>query len=82
MKGRNSGAVMIFIGALLIVIFVVGMMVDKNPNVLKSRYSYNLALEQFGSFCAAIWLPAGVIGIPLFLISLIISLLRERKKDQ
>ena len=31
MRGRNSGAVAIFIGALLIVIFAVGLAVDGNP---------------------------------------------------
>lgn len=79
MKGRNSGAVAIFIGVLLIVIFFVGMAVDKNPNALSQKYSYDMALEQFGAFCSKIWLPAGVIGIPLFLVSLIISLVREKK---
>ena len=79
MKGRNSGAVMIFIGALLIVVFFVGMAVDKNPGALSRPYRYNLALDQFGWFCAQVWLPAGIIGFPLFLISLIVSLARERK---
>ena len=59
MKGRNSGAVMIFICALLIVIFFVGMAVDKNPGALSRPYRYNLALDQFGWFCAQVWLPAG-----------------------
>ena len=62
MKGRNSSAVAIFIGALLIVIFVVGMIVDRNPAALTQKYRYNLALEQFGAFCAGVWLPAGIIG--------------------
>ena len=82
MKGRNSSAVAIFIGALLIVIFVVGMIVDRNPAALTQKYRYNLALEQFGAFCSGVWLPAGIIGIPLFLISLLVSLAREKKKDK
>lgn len=82
MKGRNSGAVMIFIGLLLIVVFGVGLAVDSNPNALARPYHYDYALEQFGIFCSRIWLPAGVIGIPLFLISLIISLVREKKDDE
>lgn len=82
MKGRKSGAVWIFVGALLIVIFAVGMAVDKNPNALSSRYRYDMALEMFGVFCSRIWLPAGLIGIPLFLVSLIISLIREKKSDK
>ena len=80
MQGRKSGAVLIFIGALLIVIFAVGLAVDGNPNVLKQRYRDDFALEQFGTFCASIWLPAGIIGIPLFLFSLIRSLIRDKDK--
>ena len=79
MNGRNSGAVTIFIGLLLIVVFAVGLAVEKNPSVLTRSYRYDLALEQFGTFCSSVWLPAGIIGIPLFLISLIVSLIRERK---
>ena len=82
MKGKNAGAVAIFIGALLIVIFAVGLAVDRNPLALSSRYSYDMALEMFGAFCAQVWLPAGIIGIPLFLIALIRSLLRDRKEKQ
>ena len=80
MKGNYSGAVCMFIGILLIVVFAVGLAVDKNPAALSRPYRYNLALEQFGVFCSRIWLPAGVIGIPLFLVSLIVSLVRERKE--
>ena len=82
MKRKKSGAVLIFVGALLIVIFIVGMNVDRNPAFLQQKYRYDAALEWFGAFCAAIWLPAGIIGIPLFLISLIISLIRERKEKE
>lgn len=80
MKGRNTGAVLIFIGLLLIVVFAVGLAVDKNPGALNRPYYYDLALDQFGAFCARVWLPAGIIGIPLFLISLIVSLVREKKE--
>lgn len=78
MKGKKSGAVSIFIGALLIVIFAVGLAVDRNPNALSQRYRYDMALESFGVFCSQVWLPAGIIGFPLFLVSLIISLIREK----
>ena len=81
MNNRKSGAVAIFIGALLIIVFAVGLAVEKNPGALTQKYRYDMALEQFGAFCASVWLPAGIIGIPLFLISLIISLIREKKKD-
>ncbi|MBR3334924.1 MAG: hypothetical protein IKG23_11590 [Clostridia bacterium] len=82
MKGRNSGAVLIFIGLLLIVIFAVGLAVEKNPLALNRPYRYDFALDQFGAFCARVWLPAGIIGIPLFLISLIVSLVREKKEKE
>ena len=80
MKGRKSGAVTMFLGLFLIVVFFTGMAVDNNPNALMRSNSYNMALEHFGIFCAAIWLPAGIIGFPLFLFSLILSLIREWKK--
>ena len=82
MKGSKSGAVMIFVGALLIVIFAVGLTVERNPGVLQMKYRYDLALEHFGIFCSSVWLPAGIIGIPLFLFSLIRSLIREGRKKQ
>ena len=80
MNGRNSGAVLMFIGLLLIVIFGVGLAVDNNPAALTRPYRYELATEQFGQFCAAVWLPAGIVGFPRFLISLIVCLIRERKE--
>ena len=82
MKAKKSGAVAIFVGALLIVIFFVGLACQKNPGVLQSPRRYNYALEQFSNFCADWWLPAGIIGFPTFLISLIVSLIREKKEDQ
>ena len=80
MKGRNSGAVAIFIGLLLIVIFAVGLICEKNPAAFLRKYQYDYALESFCAFCVRWWLPAGIIGIPLFLISLIISLMRESRE--
>ena len=71
-----------FIGGLLIVIFAVGLVVEQNPAALTRRYSYDMALEMFGAFCSQVWLPAGVIGIPLFLFSLIRSLIREKKEER
>lgn len=80
MKGRKSGAVWIFIGLLLIVIFTVGLIYEKNPSAFLRKYQYDYALEHFCSFCVDWWLPAGIIGFPMFLISLIISLVRESKE--
>ena len=78
MKGSKSGAVFIFLGALLIVIFAVGIIVEKDSGALSQQYRYDLALEHFRAFCSYCWLPAGIIGIPMFLISLIVSLIREK----
>ncbi len=85
MKNKKSGAVSLFLGLLLIVIFGVGLTVEQNPAALVQPKKYDHALQQFGTFCSAIWLPAGIIGIPLFLFSLIKSLIQEhkaRKEDQ
>ena len=71
-----------FVGALLIVICVVGFLVDRNPSALTRQYRYDYATEQFGVFCSRIWLPAGIIGIPLFLVSLIVSLVRESRNKK
>ena len=79
MKEQKSSAVTMFIGLVLIVVFGVGLTVTKNPTALIQPRKYDAALEMFGSFCASVWLPAGIIGIPLFLFSLIRSLLQERK---
>ncbi len=82
MKNRNSLAVLMFIGLLLIVVFAVGLAVDSNPSALKRPYRYDYALEQFGTFCSRVWLPAGIVGIPLFLVSLIVSLVREKREKE
>ncbi len=82
MKARKSGAVAIFIGVLLIVVFAVGLIVQKNPSALMTKNRYDFAMQQFCTFCANWWLPAGIIGIPLFLISLITSLVRESKEKE
>ena len=82
MNEKKSGAVSIFIGLLLIVIFGVGLAVDNNPMALIRPHSYDFALEQFGTCCASVWLPAGIIGIPLFLFSFIRSLIKERKHNR
>lgn len=82
MKNRKSGAVSLFLGLLLIVIFGVGLTVDQNPAALVQPKKYDHALLQFGTFCSAIWLPAGIIGIPLFLFSLIKSLIQEHRANR
>ena len=82
MKARKTGAVCIFIGLLGTVIFAVGLICARNPAAFTVKYRYDYTLERFCAFCADWWLPAGIIGIPLFLISLIISLVRESKEKK
>lgn len=82
MKQEKSSAVWIFVGLLLVVIFIVGMVCEKNPSAFSVKYRYDLALEQFCSFCVAYRLPAAILGIPIFLVSLIMSLVRESKRDR
>ncbi len=81
MKGRKSGAVFIFIGLVLVVIFAVGLAGSRNPVAFHQKYRYDYALEQFFTFCVYWWLPAGILGIPTLLISLIVSLRREHKQN-
>ena len=79
-NARNTSAVAIFVGGLLIVIFAVGLIASRRADafVLKNRYDYTF--EQFILFCRGWWPLAGVIGIPTFLISLIRSLILESKQ--
>ncbi len=82
-KDRRTVSVFIFIGLLLIVFFAVGMVVSRNPGAFYSRYRVDYALDSFVSFCAGIWVPAGIIGFPMFLIALIVSCVQEsRRKDK
>ena len=82
MKGRKSGAVAIFLGALLIVIFAVGLVCSRDPGAFLQKYRYDYAVEQFCAFCRDWWLPAGIIGFPLFLVSMIVSLVRGSKEKE
>ena len=79
MRTRSTGAVAIFVGVLLIVIFIVGLIAQKTPDAFAQRNRYDYALEWFVAFCADWWLPAGIIGFPVFLFSLIRSLIQESK---
>ena len=81
MKGRNSLAVFIFLGALLTVCFGLGLSWSQHPGALLRNYGYyNVSLEQFLTFCAWWYLPFGIIGIPMLVISLTVSLIRESKE--
>ncbi len=83
MKGRNSGAVFIFIGSLLTFCFGVGLAWMRNPGMITRSGGYSFARNQFMAFCGYWWLPMGAIGIPMLVISLIVCLVREHKnKDR
>ena len=79
MKGRHSGAVFLFLGVLLTFCFGVGLAWSRNPGLFHQAKYYDFALDQFLAFCGYWWLPLGIIGIPMFLISLIVSLYREHR---
>ena len=81
-KDHKSAAILIFTGFLLIIVFAVGLTAVRNPGRLHSRYMVDSTWEAFTAFCKAWWLPAGIVGFPMFLISLIISLLREAKENR
>lgn len=82
MKGKKSGAAGIFIGALLIVVFAVGLIASRDPGAFLQSRRYDYAMESFVAFCVNCWLPAGIIGIPLFLVSLLLSLARENRENR
>ena len=71
-RDNKTSTVFIFVGVLLIVVFGVGL----------TKYRYDYTLESFIHLCTEWWIPAGIIGIPMFLISLILSLYRESKADK
>ncbi len=82
MKGRNSGAVFLFLGVLLSFCFGVGLTWAQNPDALMNAKRYDIAWEQFVFFCGEWWALLGIIGIPMFVISLIICLIRERRNRE
>ncbi len=82
MKNRNSGAVWIFLGAMLTVFFVVGLIYNRNPGALLNKRYVDVTLEMFVAFCGSWFLPCGLVGIPMLLISLILSLVRESKEKK
>ena len=81
-RDRKTSTGLIFVGALLIVVFGVGLATSRNPGALLPSHRYDYTLEAFVRLCAEWWLPAGIIGIPMFLISLILSLYRESKQEK
>ncbi len=79
---RTTSAVSIFVGALLIVIFAIGLIASDRPDTFYQKDYYDFSLIQFVSFCRNWWLPAGIIGFPVFLFSLIRSLIQESREKK
>ena len=79
-KEHKTTTVLIFLGAFLIVIFAVGNISSRNPDAFRPSHRYDYTLESFIRFCIEWWIPAGIVGFPMFLISLILSLWWESKE--
>ena len=71
--------VFIFAGLVLIAFFIAGMICSKDPGAFQRADRYDLALTQFLQFCTAWKIPCGVVGIPMFLISAIVSLVKGKE---
>ncbi len=79
MRSKSTSAVWIFLGALFTFCFVIGLVYVSNPGALLRGKSINIAWEQFVTFCGS-WYPVfGLAGIPMLLISLVLSLIQEKK---
>ena len=81
-SARSTSAVAIFIGALLIVIFAVGLIATKRSDAFMQKNRYDFTVEQFVAFCKNWWPVAGIVGIPVFLVSLIRSLVLESREKK
>ena len=81
-KDSKASTVLIFVGALLICVFAVGLICSRNPGAFHSSTRYDYTLESFLRLCVEWWIPAGIVGFPMFLISLILSLRREAKQNR
>ena len=79
MRSRGSETVFIFLGALMSVCCGIGAAYAHNPGMLYQRKIYNLAWERFVIFCGNWYIVLGIIGIPMLVITLIVSLARDRK---
>ena len=81
-SARSTSAVAIFIGALLIVIFAVGLIATRRSDAFMQKNRYDFTLEQFVAFCRNWWPVAGIVGFPVFLVSLIRSLVLESREKK
>ena len=80
-SARSTSAVAIFVGALLIVIFAVGLIATQRSDAFVQKNRYDFTVEQFIAFCKNWWPVAGIIGFPVFLFSLVRSLILESKES-
>ena len=78
-KSDTSGAATIFIGALLTVCFVIGLVYNNNPGAFIQSHRMDYTFEGFVGLCAKLFIPCGIIGIPMLVISLIVCLCKERR---
>ena len=81
-SARTTSAVAIFIGALLIVIFAVGLIATGRSDAFMQKNRYDYTLNQFVAFCKNWWPVAGIIGFPVFLFSLVRSLIMESREKK
>ena len=82
MKQRGSETVFIFLGALLTFCFGIGLAYARNPETLMRRGWYDLTWENFTAFCGEWYIVMGIIGIPMLLITVIVSLSRDKKENR
>ena len=71
---------MIFLGALLTFFFAVGLASSRNPGLFLQEKRMDYVKEQFIMLCRSYWPLFGIIGIPMLLVSLVISLIKEKQQ--
>lgn len=76
-QDHKGTAICVFLGLLFIIFSVLGFSFYQNPGNFLKADRYDLAFEQFLRFCCSLRYAFGAVGIPLFLISLIVSIVRK-----
>ena len=82
MKDSKPVTVGILVGLLLTVISVVGFVCIRNPGAFRAENIHSYSVEQVCGFCMEVWLPAGIIGLPMLLVSMIVSMVRESRNNE
>ena len=80
MKSRGTETFFIFLGALLTFCFFTGLVYARNPGMLYQRGIYDAAWEMFVGLCSKWYVELGIVGVPMLLITLIVSLVRGKKE--